>query len=267
MFLSRGARLSLRVFTGVVLAGLYFPLLYVMRLSVATSRGFTWPPQGFTLEHWSDARHATGPRDALIHSLTIAAWATLVALVLGSLAAAALTRFKFFGRNSLNLMIILPLALPGIVTGIALNSGFARLGVELSRFTLVVAHATFCIVIVFNNVAARMRQLSPNIDEASADLGADQLQTFWHVRLPLLSSSLLAGGLLAFALSFDEIIVTTFTAAGGYQTLPLWIFQNMFRDTSLPLVNVTATFVVLAMVIPVYLAQRLSEGVTGGGRT
>jgi len=264
VFISRRARLALRVFTGLVLLVLYFPLLYVVRLSVATSRGFAWPPSGFTLQHWSDARHAEGPRDALIHSLTIAMWATLVALVLGSLAAASLTRYRFFGRNTVNLMLVLPIALPGVVTGIALNSGFARLGVDLSRVTLVIAHATFCIVIVFNNVAARMRQLSPNLEEASADLGADQLQTFWHVRLPLLMTSLLAGGLLAFALSFDEIIVTTFTVQGGYQTLPLWIFQNMFRDTSLPLVNVTATFVVFAMVIPVYLAQRLSDAAAGG---
>ena len=266
MFVSRPTRIALRVVTGLVLVVLYFPLLYVVRLSFATSRGFAWPPNGFTLDHWSDARHAEAPRQALINSLTIAGWATLVALVLGALAAAALSRYRFFGRNTVNLMLVLPIALPGIVTGVALNSGFARLGVDLSRFTLVVAHATFCIVIVFNNVSARMRQLSPHLDEASADLGADQLQTFWHVRLPLLMTSLLAGGLLAFALSFDEIIVTTFTAEGGFQTLPLWIFQNMFRDTSLPLVNVTATFVVVAMIIPVYLAQRLSD-VAAGGRT
>ncbi|MEQ1788003.1 MAG: ABC transporter permease [Acidimicrobiales bacterium] len=266
MFVSRPARIALRAFTGLVLLVLYFPLLYVVRLSVATSRGFSWPPSGFTLEHWSDARSAEGPREALLNSLTIAFWATMVALVLGSLAAAALTRHRFFGRNVVNLMLVLPIALPGIVTGIALNSGFARIGVELSSATLAVAHATFCIVIVFNNVAARMRQLSPHLDEASADLGADQLQTFWYVRLPLLMTSLLAGGLLAFALSFDEIIVTTFTAEGGFQTLPLWIFQNMFRDTSLPLVNVTATFVVVAMIVPVYLAQRLSD-VAAGGRT
>jgi putative spermidine/putrescine transport system permease protein len=233
---------------------------------VATSRGFTWPPSGLTLEHWRDTADASGPRDALWHSLTIAFWATLIALVLGSLAAAALTRFHFFGRNVISLMLVLPLALPGIVTGIAFNSGFARLGVDLSRATLVTAHATFCIVIVFNNVSARMRQLSPSLEEASADLGADQLQTFRYVRLPLLASSLLAGGLLAFALSFDEIIVTTFTVEGGFQTLPLWIFQNMFRDTSLPVVNVTATFVVLVMILPVYLAQRLSDA-TAGGRT
>ena len=266
MYLSRRARIALRVFTGLVLVVLYFPLLFVMRLSIATSRGFTWPPSGFTLEHWSDAVHAEGPRDALTNSLTIASWATVVALVLGSLAAAALTRFRFFGRNTISLMLVLPLALPGIVTGIAFSSGFARLGVDLSRATLVTAHATFCIVIVFNNVSARMRQLSPSLDEASADLGADQLQTLRYVRLPLLASSLLAGGLLAFALSFDEIIVTTFTAEGGFQTLPLWIFQNMFRDTSLPIVNVTATFVVLVMILPVYLAQRLTD-LAAGGRT
>lgn len=264
MYLSARARVALRVITGLVLVVLYFPLLYVARLSVATSRGFSWPPSGWTLEHWSDARHAQPPRDAFVNSVTIALWATLVALVLGSLAAAALTRHRFFGRNVINLMIVLPIALPGIVTGIAFNAGFERLGVDLSRGTLVAAHATFCIVIVFNNMAARMRQLAPNIAEASADLGADQLQTFWYVRLPLLATSILAGGLLAFALSFDEIIVTTFTVEAGFQTLPLWIFQNMFRDMSIPLVNVTATFVIVAMVLPVYLAQRLSDSAAGG---
>ncbi len=264
MFLSRRARLLLRLFMATVLVVLYFPLVYVARLSFATSRGFTWPPRGWTLEHWEDARHAQSAREALLHSLQVALWATLVALVLGSLAAAALTRYRFYGRNTINLLIVLPIALPGIVTGVALNAGFARLGIELSLATLVTAHATFCIVIVFNNMAARMRQLSPNIDEASADLGADQLQTFWHVRRPLLMGSVLAGGLLAFALSFDEIIVTTFTVSGGYQTLPLWIFQNMFRDISIPIVNVTATVVVVMMIVPVYLAQRLSDAAAGG---
>jgi putative spermidine/putrescine transport system permease protein len=245
------------------LSVLYFPLAYVARLSIATSRGFSWPPSGFTLDSWNRTWDAAGPREALLHSVTIATAASAIALVLGSLAASALTRFRFFGRNTVNLMIVLPIALPGIVTGIAFNSGFERLGVDLSRFTLIVAHATFCIVVVFNNMSARMRQLSPSLEEASADLGADQLQTFWYVRLPLLLTSLLAGGLLAFALSFDEIIVTTFTADSGYETLPIWIFQNMFRDKSLPLVNVTATFVVLVMILPVYLAQWLTDWAAG----
>jgi putative spermidine/putrescine transport system permease protein len=266
MYLSRTARAVLRGFSGLVLVVLYFPLLYVMRLSVATSRGFSFPPEGLTLEHWSDALHADGPKDALKNSLAIASYATVIALVLGTLTAAALTRYRFFGKNTVSLMIVLPIALPGIVTGIAFNAGFARAGIDLSTLTLVAAHATFCIVIVFNNVSARMRQIAPNLSEASADLGADQLQTFRYVRLPLLVNGLLAGGLLAFALSFDEIVVTTFTARSGFQTLPLWIFQNMFRDRSLPLVNVTATFVVLVMTVPVYIAQRLTD-VAAGGRT
>lgn len=265
MFISTRARRLFAAFTAVVVVVLYFPLLYVARLSFATSRGFTWPPAGFTLSAWNRTLDAEGPRNALTHSITIATAAMLIALVLGSAAASALTRFRFFGRHTVNLMIVLPIALPGIVTGIAFNSGFARLGVDLSRFTLIVAHSTFCIVIVFNNVAARMRLLGLNLDEASADLGARPFQTFVRIRLPLLSSALVAGGLLAFALSFDEIIVTTFTADSGYQTLPIWIFQNMFRDRSLPLVNVVATCVVLLMVVPVSIAQRLTDRV--GTRT
>lgn len=264
MYLSRGARWTLKVFTGLLLVVLYFPLAYVARLSFATSRGFSWPPSGWTTQSWSDTLDADAPREALVHSITIALIAMVIALVLGSMAASALTRFRFFGRNTVNLMIVLPIALPGIVTGIALNSGFERLGIDLSRFTLIVAHATFCIVVVFNNVSARMRQLSPNLEEASADLGATQLQTFLLVRLPLLRTALVAGGLLAFALSFDEIIVTTFTSDSGYQTLPIWISQNVFRDKSLPLVNVVATFVVLFMIAPVWIAQRLTDRATGG---
>src|SRR5262249_51465488 len=156
----------------------------------------------------------------------------------------ALSRYKFIGRNSINLFIVLPIALPGIVTGLALNSGFHRVGLNLSLFTLVVAHATFCIVIVYNNVAARLRRMAPNVEEASADLGADIFQTFRHVTFPLIRSALVAGGLLAFALSFDEVVVTTFTAGANYETLPLWIRDNMFRPNNLPLVNVVATVVV-----------------------
>ncbi len=258
MYFSRATRLLLGGFTTLVVATMYFPLGYVARLSVARSRGFGHP-SGFTLDAWRAAIDAPGPKDALKNSLIVAAEATSIALVLGTLAASALTRFSFFGRNTVNLMIVLPIALPGIVTGIAFHSGYERLGIDLSVATLVAAHATFCIVIVFNNVAARMRGLAPNLDEASADLGADQLQTFWYVRLPLMRSALLAGGLLSFALSFDEIIVTTFTIDGGFKTLPAWILENMFRSESVPIVNVTATFVVAAMTIPVYVAQRLID--------
>ena len=263
MYVSRTARYLLGAFTALVLVVLYFPILYVARLSFNQARGFAWPPRGFTLQWWRAAYHASGPREALFRSVETAVLASAIALVLGTLASFALTRHRFFGRNAVSFLAVLPIALPGIVTGIALNSGYNRAGITLSMFTLVVAHATFCIVIVYNNVAARLRRLSPSLEEASADLGADIFQTFGYITFPLMRSALLAGALLAFALSFDEIVVTTFTAGSGFETLPLWIFNNMFRPNNLPLVNVVATVVVILSVIPVYLAQRLSDGALG----
>jgi putative spermidine/putrescine transport system permease protein len=261
MYLSRRSRLALRVVTGLTFAVLYVPLAIVAVLSFDKARSFTWPPSGFTVHWWSRAATESGPRDALWLSLKTGLGATAVALVLGTLAAFALQRFRFFGRDTVNLMLILPIALPGIVTGVALNSAFRQVNFQLGFATLVVAHATFCIVTVFNNVVARLRRLSPNVEEASADLGADTFQTFRYVTLPLVRSALLAGGLLAFALSFDEIVVTTFTAGTG-QTLPLWIFSNLFRPNQLPIVNAVATAVVLLSIVPVYFAQRLTDGGT-----
>ncbi len=259
MYLSHPARWILRGLCVVVLAVLYAPILYVARLSVNTAANYAWPPEGFTLEWWEKAWHEPGPREALLHSLQTGLWATAIALLLGTLAAFALSRHRFFGRNAVSLFIVLPIALPGIVTGIALLSGFERLGINLSVMTLVVAHATFCVVIVYNNVAARLRRMSPNLEEASADLGADPFQTFRFVTLPLMRSALVAGGLLAFALSFDEIVVATFTAGAGYQTLPLWFADNFARPNAITTVNVVATFVVIASIIPVWLAQRLTD--------
>jgi len=188
----------------------------------------------------------------------------VIALILGSLASYAVHRFTFFGRDTVSLLVVLPIALPGIVTGVALNSAFRQVGFDLGFVTLVVAHATFCIVVVFNNVVARLRRLAPNVDEASADLGADVFQTFRYVTFPLVRSALFAGALLAFALSFDEIVVTTFAAGPGIQTLPQWIFNNMFRPNQLPTVNVVAVIVITLSIVPVYLAQRLSADPTGG---
>src|SRR3954468_13285765 len=219
MYLSHPARFLLRAFCAVVLVVLYAPILYVARLSVNTAKNYAWPPTGFTLEWWRQAAHQAAPREALLHSVQTAIWATAIALLLGTLASFALTRHTFFGRNPLSLFIVLPIALPGIVTGVALLSGFQRVGIDLSFMTLVVAHATFCVVIVFNNTSARLRRLSPSLEEASADLGADGAQTFRYVTFPLMRSALVAGALLAFALSFDEIIVTTFTVGPGFRTL------------------------------------------------
>jgi len=259
MFLSSAARRSLQAFCILVLVVLYAPILYVARLSVNTATNYAWPPRGFTLDWWHRALHEQGPRSALVHSIQTGLWATAIALLLGTMASFALTRHRFFGHNAISLVIVLPIALPGIVTGIALLSGFQRVGIDLSLFTLVVAHATFCVVIVYNNASARLRRLSPNLEEASADLGASQFQTLRYVMFPLMRSALLAGGLLAFALSFDEIVVTTFTAGVGYKTLPLWFADNFARPNAIPIVNVVATFVVIASIIPVWLAQRITN--------
>ena len=256
--LSRPARMVLRVLTGLVMAFLYVPLAVIAILSFSSASTFRWPPPGLTTKWWSKALNAPGPRDALTTSLKVALVATLIALVLGSLAAYAVNRFQFFGRDSVSLLIVLPIALPGIVTGVALNAAFRELGVDFGYLTIVVAHATFCVVVVFNNVVARLRRLAPNVDEASADLGGDLFQTFRYVTFPLVRSALFAGGLLAFALSFDEIVVTTFTAGPGIETLPQWIFNNMFRPKQLPTVNVVAVVVILLSIIPVAIAQRLS---------
>ncbi len=260
MLFTAAVRRLLAAITGFGLIFLYLPLVVVAILSFNTSRSFSWPPDGFTTSWWAKAWDSTDIRTSLANSTKTALVAALIALVLGSLASLAVQRFRFFGRETLSFLVILPIALPGIVTGIALNRAFRSLGANMGFFTLVVAHATFCIVIVYNNVIARLRRLSPNLEEASADLGADSWQTFRHVTFPMLRSALLAGGLLAFALSFDEIVVTTFTSGPGFQTLPLWIFSNMFRPNNLPLVNVVATAVVLLSIIPVWFAQQLTDG-------
>lgn len=245
--------------TALGLVFLYAPLVVVAVLSFNTSRSFSWPPDGFTTSWWNRAWQSDDIRTSLGNSAKTALCASLVALVLGTLASFAVQRFRFFGRETISFLVILPIALPGIVTGIALNRALRSLGAQMGFLTLVVAHATFCIVVVYNNVIARLRRLSPNLEEASADLGADTWQTFRYVTFPMLRSALLAGALLAFALSFDEIVVTTFTSGPGFQTLPLWIFSNMFRPNNLPLVNVVATAVVLLSIIPVWLAQRLID--------
>jgi putative spermidine/putrescine transport system permease protein len=183
----------------------------------------------------------------------------MIALVLGALAAAAVARYEFFGRDTVSLLFVLPIALPGIVTGIALNNVFTNFLGQLTLFTIVVGHATFCIVVVFNNVAARYRRLGKNLEEASMDLGATRWTTFRLVTFPLIRTSLIAGGLLSLGLSFDEIIVTTFTAGAGQNTLPIWIFQNLFRPNQAPIVNVVAATLVILSIIPIYFSQRLAS--------
>lgn len=259
MRLSRPARGILGVVTGLTLLVVYLPLMVVLVNSFSTSTSLVWPPPGLTLEWWGRAFQSEGALDAVLTSVQIALIATLVSLVLGTLISLALQRFAFFGREAVSLLVILPIALPGIITGIALNNAFRTiLGVQLSIATVIVAHATFCIVTVFNNVIARLRRLGTSYEEASADLGAGLWTTFRLVTFPQLRSALLAGGLLAFALSFDEIIVTTFTAGAGVKTLPIWILDNLFRPSQAPIVNVIAVVLVLVSIIPIYIAQRIA---------
>ncbi len=261
----REHQVGLKAATVAVVMFLHFPILIIFLYAFdEETAGFQFPPPGLTTRWFGVAWDDPTLRDALWLSVRTALAATILALLLGTLAAAAISRAKFFGRESVSFLIILPLALPGIITGIALRSSFSLAGVDLSYWTIVVSHATFCVVVVYNNVIARLRRTSGSIVEASMDLGASGFQTFRHVILPNIRSALLAGGMLAFALSFDEIIVTLFTA-GTEQTLPIWIFDSLFRPRDRPKTNVVAMVVVLITFLPILAAQRLTRD-TGAPR-
>jgi putative spermidine/putrescine transport system permease protein len=254
---SRFVRILLRVVSALVIAFLYLPLIILAVYAFNESRLLAWPPPGLTLHWFGEAAANPAIRAAFLNSILAASAATAIALVLGTLAALAVQRFEFFGRNSISFMLVLPIALPGVVTGIALQTTFKTMGVNLGLMTIIVGHATFCVVVAYNNVVARLRRLPRTPEEASADLGADTWMTFRHITLPGMRTALLSGGLLAFALSFDEIIVTLFTAGAGTKTIPIWIFTAIQRPTELPVVNVVALMLMVLSVIPVYFAQRI----------
>jgi putative spermidine/putrescine transport system permease protein len=260
---SKLTRVLLRLGAGLTLAFIYVPLFLIALYAFNRNVTQEWPIRNYSTRWFSVAFHNEEVREALWLSLFAALGATAVAVVLGTLAAMAVSRYRFFGRETISFVVILPLALPGIITGLALQATIldvlGPLGLSFGLVTIVLGHATFCVVVVYNNVIARMRRTAGSLDEASADLGADSWQTFRYVMFPQLRSALLAGGLLAFALSFDEVIVTVFTA-GAQQTLPIWIFSTLARPAELPIVNVVALFVILVSVIPVYLAARLAGG-------
>lgn len=238
---------------------LNLPVLIIFIYAFTTdSQTFTFPLPGVTTRWFAVAAARPDLWEALSLSLRVALLATFAAIVLGTLAAAAVSRSQFFGREAVSFLLVLPIALPGIVTGIALRSTMGLYEIPFSFFTIVVGHATFCLVIVYNNVLARFRRMSWSIIEASADLGANSWQTFRYVLLPQIGTALLAGGMLAFALSFDEVIVTTFTA-GQESTLPIWIFSQLTRPRDRPVTNVVALFVVLIMAVPILLSYRISQ--------
>ena len=261
MRLSPLSRNLLRLGVGLTLAFIYVPLLVILIYSMNPAQTLSWPPESLTLEWFPKAIKDQAARDALLNSLKVGAASTVIALILGTLASLAVSRHKFFGRESITFLVLIPIALPGIVTGIALNATFTQvLDTKLTLFTVIVAHATFCIVIVFNNAAARLRRMSTSLEDASADLGATPWTTFRRVTLPNMRSSLVAGGLLAFALSFDEIVVTNFTIGAGDQTLPIYIFNTLFRPNQPGKVYAVAVIAILLSMIPVYLATRVTRG-------
>jgi putative spermidine/putrescine transport system permease protein len=262
---SRGTRIGLGIWTVLILLFMFIPIALIIVYAFNPSNVQSWPLSGLSTKWFSSTFNNDAMRQSLWLSVRAGLIATALALILGTLAAFAVGRLKFFGREAVSFILVLPIALPGIITGMALNSFFTWDGINLSLTTIVIGHATFCIVIVYNNVLARLRRTEGSLFEASMDLGADGLQTFRFVTLPVIATALVAGGLLAFALSFDEVIVTTFTA-GAQNTLPLWIFGNIRLGQQLPQVNVVVLLVLAVTVIPVALAQRLTRD-TGVLRT
>lgn len=253
------ASLGLKAATLAAILFLHFPIVVIFLYAFTIEEAaFTFPPPGLTTQWFGILAGRADFWRALGLSLQVAAIATTIAIGLGTLIALATYRRAFFGRNAISLLVVLPIALPGIVSGIALRSSIVLMGIDFTIWTIVIGHATFCIVTVYNNVIARLRRTSNSIVEASMDLGATSWQTFRHIVLPNIATALLAGGMLAFALSFDEIIVTTFTA-GQQQTLPIWIFSQLTRPRDRPLTNVAAIVVVLTTLIPIYLAYRLTQ--------
>jgi putative spermidine/putrescine transport system permease protein len=242
---------------------MYVPLLVLILNSFNKSNISSWPIAAFSLDWWQFAATYQPIRTALLNSIIVAAGSTLIAAFLGTLVAFALKGFDFFGKGTVNLLVVLPIALPGVVTGVAFsntyNTFLSPAGFNIGYFGMIVAHATFCIVMVFNNVFARLKRMNPSLQEASADLGAGLWQTFRLVTFPQFRTAFVAGALLAFALSFDEVVVTIFTAPPGVDTLPLWILKEMSRPNQASVVNVVATLVILISLIPVYISQRLSR--------
>jgi putative spermidine/putrescine transport system permease protein len=263
------APFSLKVAAAAGLLFLHLPLALIILYAFTTEeKSYQFPPPGYTLQWFAVAWEREDIWRALSLSVRVAAISTLIALVLGTLAAAAVARTRFFGRESISLLLILPIALPGIITGISLRSAFAIADIPFSFWTIVLGHATFCVVVVYNNAVARLRRTSGSLIEASMDLGADGFQTFRYVLLPNLGTALLVGGMLAFALSFDEVIVTTFTA-GQQTTLPIWMYSELIRPRQRPVTNVVAVFVIAVTFLPILIAYyitREGEGVAGMGK-
>lgn len=260
---SKISKLSLISIVGVVLVFMYAPLVVLIMNAFNQSQISAWPIRDYSTKWWLVAWESQVIREALINSVTVAFGAMLIAMLLGTLVAFALSRYEFFGKGTVNLLVVLPIALPGVVTGVAFSNTYSNFltpaGFQIGYFGMIVAHATFCIVMVFNNVFARLKRMNPSLQEASMDLGQGLWGTFRLVTFPQFRTAFAAGALLAFALSFDEVVVTIFTAPPGVDTIPLWILKEMARPNQASVVNVVATVVIALSLIPVYVSQRLSR--------
>jgi len=254
---SKGLRVALRIWVALVLAFLFLPIVFIVVYAFNQSNIESWPISRFSLHWFAVAWHDPQVRSAFLLSVRVGLAATVLAMLLGSAVAVALHRFRFFGRDAISFLLVLPIALPGIITGIALNSFFSFTGIQLGTLTIIIGHTTFCIVVVYNNLIARLRRLPGSLTEASMDLGARGWQTLRLVTLPMAATALVSGALLAFGLSFDEVIVTVFTA-GAQNTLPLWIFGAIRLGQQLPEVNAVVTIVIVLTIIPVVLAARFA---------
>ena len=263
------APLSLKIAAAAGLLFLHLPILLIFAYAFTTEeKSFAWPPPGLTLKWFAVTWNRPDVWEALSLSVKVASISTVIAMFLGTLCAAAVSRTRFFGRETISLLVILPIALPGVVTGIALRSAFSIADIPFSTWTIILGHATFCVVIVYNNAVARFRRTSGSLIEASMDLGANMFQTLRHVILPNIATALVVGGMLAFALSFDEVIVTTFTA-GQQQTLPIWMLEELVRPRERPVTNVVAMIVVVVTLLPIlgaYYLTRGTEQVAGQGK-
>ncbi|CAB4549226.1 MAG: ABC transporter permease subunit [Actinobacteria bacterium] len=260
---SRMSKISLQAVVIAVLVFIYAPLLVLILNAFNEGQISAWPIEGFSLKWWAVAYESQEIRAALLNSVLVAFGAMVIAMILGSLVAFALSKYDFFGKGTVNLLVVLPIALPGVVTGVAFSNTYSNFlgpaGFEIGYFGMIVAHATFCIVMVFNNVFARLKRMNPSLQEASMDLGQGLWGTFRLITFPQFRTAFAAGALLAFALSFDEVVVTIFTSPPGVDTIPLWILKEMSRPNQASVVNVVAAVVIVLSLIPVYVSQRLSR--------
>jgi len=257
-----GLRVALRIWVVLVLLLLFTPIVLIIVYAFGPSVVQTWPLRGFTWHWFAVAWNDPSVRQAFLLSVKVGVIAAVIALVLGSAVSYALHNFRLFGAEGISLLLVLPIALPGVITGVALNNFFGFTNITLGVLTIVIGHATFCIVIVYNNLIARLRRTPRTLGEASMDLGARGWQTQLYVMFPQIATALVAGGLLAFALSFDEVIVTVFTAGANF-TLPLWIFGQLRLGQQLPEVNAVVTIVIVLTIIPVLLAARIAGAGAG----